>query len=114
MFQKDSNWADGAAFVNQCPITTGNSFLYEFSASDQTGTFWYHSHMSTQYCDGLRGALIIYDPDDPHASLYDVDDSGCYLSYVERVILISIFTDTTVISLMDWYHTAAALGDRFP
>ena len=39
-----------------------------------TGTFWYHSHLSTQYCDGLRGAFVVYDPNDPHASLYDVDD----------------------------------------
>lgn len=26
----------------------------------------------TQYCDGLRGPLIIYDPDDPFKSLYVV------------------------------------------
>lgn len=38
------------------------------------GTFWYHSHESVQYCDGLRGPLVIYDPDDPHKDLYDVDD----------------------------------------
>ena len=24
---------------------------------------------ATQYCDGLRGAFIVYDPSDPHASL---------------------------------------------
>ncbi len=38
------------------------------------GTFWYHSHLSTQYCDGLRGAFVVYDPADPYADLYDVDD----------------------------------------
>ena len=38
------------------------------------GTYWYHSHISTQYCDGLRGAFIVYDPNDPNADLYDVDD----------------------------------------
>jgi hypothetical protein len=27
-----------------------------------------------QYCDGLRGPLIIYDHDDPYRFLYDVDD----------------------------------------
>ena len=73
-FQAGTNWADGGAFVNQCPISVGNSFLYDFTATDQAGTFWYHSHLSTQYCDGLRGAMVVYDPDDPHASLYDVDD----------------------------------------
>ncbi|KAG5651130.1 hypothetical protein H0H81_009762 [Sphagnurus paluster] len=29
---------------------------------------------STQYCDGLRGAMIVYDPQDPYINLYDVDD----------------------------------------
>ncbi|KAI9068885.1 multicopper oxidase [Trametes sanguinea] len=96
LFQHGTNWADGAAFVNQCPIATGNSFLYDFSVPDQAGTFWYHSHLSTQYCDGLRGPLVVYDPDDPHADLYDVDD------------------DSTVITLSDWYHTAAKLGPAFP
>nr|AYR00609.1 laccase 4 [Steccherinum murashkinskyi] len=88
-FQKGTNWADGPAFVTQCPIISGNSFNYDFNAQDQTGTFWYHSHLSTQYCDGLRGAFVVYDPNDPHASLYDVDD------------------DSTVITLADWYHTLA-------
>ena len=60
--------------MNQCPIATGNSFTYEFTCLDQAGTFWYHSHLSTQYCDGLRGPMVVYDPNDPYAALYDVDD----------------------------------------
>jgi FtsP/CotA-like multicopper oxidase with cupredoxin domain len=38
------------------------------------GTFWYHSHYKAQTCDGLRGPLVIYDQNDPHRRLYDVDD----------------------------------------
>ncbi|KAJ3485885.1 hypothetical protein NLI96_g4634 [Meripilus lineatus] len=95
-FQHGTNWADGPAFVNQCPIASGNSFLYDFNVPDQAGTFWYHSHLSTQYCDGLRGAFVVYDPNDPNAHLYDVDD------------------ESTVITLADWYHTLARLGPRFP
>ncbi|KAM5532254.1 hypothetical protein V8D89_014093 [Ganoderma adspersum] len=96
LFQKGTNWADGGASVNQCPIASGHSFLYDFQVPDQAGTFWYHSHLSTQYCDGLRGPMVVYDPQDPHASLYDVDD------------------DSTVITLSDWYHVAAKLNARFP
>ncbi|KAI0730508.1 laccase C [Earliella scabrosa] len=96
MFQRGTNWADGGAFVNQCPIVSGNSFLYDFSATDQAGTYWYHSHLSTQYCDGLRGPMVVYDQQDPHAALYDVDD------------------ESTIITLADWYHTAARLGGRRP
>ncbi|KAF7795688.1 hypothetical protein EIP86_006853 [Pleurotus ostreatoroseus] len=84
------------AFVNQCPIASGDSFLYNFEVPDQAGTFWYHSHLSTQYCDGLRGPFVVYDPDDPYLDMYDVDD------------------DSTVITLADWYHTAAELGTAFP
>ena len=44
------------------------------------GTFWYHSHFKNQYCDGLRGPMIIYDPEDPHMSLYDIDNGKTDLS----------------------------------
>jgi len=90
LFQKTTAWADGTASVTQCPIGPGDSFLYEFMAPGQVGTYWYHSHLSTQYCDGLRGALIIDDPNDPYQDLYDVDD------------------DTTVLTLSDWYHLPAS------
>ncbi|KAK0200615.1 laccase lcc5 [Desarmillaria ectypa] len=90
IFQKGTGWADGPAFVSQCPIVKNDSFLYTFDSADQAGTFWYHSHLSTQYCDGLRGPLIIYDPNDPHADLYDVDDDT-----------------TSILTLSDWYHTPA-------
>ncbi|ESK87303.1 laccase [Moniliophthora roreri MCA 2997] len=87
IFQHGTNWADGAASVTQCPIIPGNSFQYRFSVPDQAGTFWYHSHVRAQYCDGLRGPLVIYDPQDPHRYLYDVDD------------------ENTIITLADWYHS---------
>jgi hypothetical protein len=45
------------------------------------GTYWYHSHYQAQYCDGLRGALVIYDPNDPQASLYDVDDGEIHTRF---------------------------------
>ncbi|KAI3604176.1 laccase [Moniliophthora roreri] len=105
---KGSNWADGTASVTQCPITAGHAFLYKFRAGNQAGTYWYHSHLgekfvvvfilfnnasstASQYCDGLRGPLIIYDLEDPHASLYDVDDKH------------------TIITLSDWYHQPFSL-----
>jgi iron transport multicopper oxidase len=95
-FQSGSQWADGPVGVNQCPIAPGDSFLYEFSVPDQAGTFWYHSHHSTQYCDGLRGPFVVYDPEDPNLSLYDFDD------------------ESTVITLADWYHTPAPSAGLVP
>ncbi|KAH7909939.1 laccase [Hygrophoropsis aurantiaca] len=86
LFQRHQNQMDGLAFVTQCPITPNNSFLYNFNVGSQVGTYWYHSHYGVQYCDGLRGPLIIYDPEDPYRFFYDIDD------------------ESTIITLMDWYH----------
>ena len=30
--------------------------------------------LGTQYCDGLRGPLVVYDNNDPYRNLYDIDD----------------------------------------
>jgi FtsP/CotA-like multicopper oxidase with cupredoxin domain len=80
LHQKRNNYADGTSWVTQCPIAPGHSFLYEFDVPDQAGTFWYHSHFDTQYCDGLRGPFIIYDPFDPMRLLYDYDNDDTILT----------------------------------
>ncbi|KAF8434370.1 laccase [Boletus edulis BED1] len=96
IFQRDSNWADGPSFITQCPIRQQKTFVQTFTPVGQTGTYWWHSHYTTQYCDGVRGALVIYDPHDPLRNLYDVDD------------------ETTVITLSDWYHIPSIqLGELF-
>ncbi|KAF8529557.1 laccase [Hysterangium stoloniferum] len=94
IFQHRTNYDDGPAQVTQCPIAPGHSYQYKIETTDvvgggQTGTFWYHSHLGTQYVDGLRGAIVLYDPEDPHKALYDVDDQN------------------TIITLTDWYHAPA-------
>jgi iron transport multicopper oxidase len=91
-FQARTSGMDGPSFVNQCPIAPNSTFVYEFDTAGQTGNFWYHSHLSTQYCDGLRGAIVVYDPNDPLKHLYDVDDAG------------------TIITLAEWYHVLAPQG----
>ncbi|KAF8713768.1 multicopper oxidase family, partial [Rhizoctonia solani] len=89
IFQAKTASEDGPAFVTQCPISQFSSYIYRIPLGQQTGTFWYHSHLSSQYADGLRGPLVVYDPQDPHRSRYDVDDAS------------------TIIVLEDWYHTPA-------
>ncbi|KAG6828776.1 hypothetical protein H0H92_006800 [Tricholoma furcatifolium] len=58
--------------------------------------FPYLADNATQYCDGLRGPIVVYDPNDPYQSLYDVDD------------------ETTVITLADWYHVPAPSAGLVP
>nr|AGY56176.1 laccase 8 [Volvariella volvacea] len=83
LFQRGSQWADGPAFVTQCPISPGHKFTYRFTATEEAGTYWYHSHLDAQYCDGLRGAFVIYDPNDPHLDLYDVDDESTVITLAD-------------------------------
>ncbi|KAL7584395.1 hypothetical protein Lser_V15G42404 [Lactuca serriola] len=44
--QLRSGWADGPAYITQCPIQTGQSYVYNFTIIGQTGTLWYHAHVS--------------------------------------------------------------------
>ncbi|KAH8686455.1 multicopper oxidase-domain-containing protein [Ilyonectria robusta] len=70
--QRNTVWMDGVHGVTQCGIPPGESFTYEFNVTDQRGTFWYHSHSSVQYTDGLYGPIIIHSPDE-NISLIDDD-----------------------------------------
>lgn len=49
-------WADGVAFVTQCPIIPNDQFTYTFPVKNQAGTFWYHSHYRKEI---LTGALCL-------------------------------------------------------
>lgn len=53
----------------QGPLAPGDTKTYTFKLT-QHGTTWYHSHFSSQYGDGVFGALII---DGPATDNYDVD-----------------------------------------
>ncbi|KAH0586797.1 hypothetical protein H2248_005648 [Termitomyces sp. 'cryptogamus'] len=76
-FTTQNSFHEGTPFVTTCPVGPNASFVYDVPLIlNQTGTYWYHSQLSVQYVDGLRGALIVYDPEDPLAHLYDVDDEN--------------------------------------
>ncbi|KAH6844970.1 Cupredoxin [Chaetomium sp. MPI-CAGE-AT-0009] len=61
---------DGPSGTTQCPIPPNSSVKYQFTA-DAPGTYWYHSHDLGQYPDGLRGSLVVKDPNDPYQGKYD-------------------------------------------
>ncbi|KAH6915599.1 laccase 2 precursor [Coprinopsis sp. MPI-PUGE-AT-0042] len=96
-FQKGTAWADGPAGVTQCPIAPGNNFLYQFQATGQAGTFWYHSHHESQYCDGLRGPW-----------------SSTTLTILTKPCKYDIDNEATVITLADWYHDPAPSAGLVP
>ena len=82
IFMNGSNHMDGPSFATQCPIPPGARFTYNFTV-DQPGTYWYHSHTHGQYPDGLRGPLVINDPESPFRAAYD---------------------EELVLTVSDWYH----------
>jgi len=56
--QLRSGWADGPAYVTQCPIQTGQSYVYNYTVVGQRGTLWWHAHISWLRST-LYGPLII-------------------------------------------------------
>lgn len=44
--QLRTGWADGPAYVTQCPIQTGQSYVYNFTIVGQRGTLFWHAHIS--------------------------------------------------------------------
>ncbi|KAJ6687338.1 MULTI-COPPER OXIDASE [Salix koriyanagi] len=57
--QLRTGWADGPAYVTQCPIRGGQSYTYRFTVTDQRGTLLWHAHYAWQRAS-VYGALIIY------------------------------------------------------
>ncbi|KAI5071542.1 hypothetical protein GOP47_0013793 [Adiantum capillus-veneris] len=56
--QLRTGWFDGPAYITQCPIMPGRSFLYNFTVTGQRGTLWWHAHISWMRAT-VHGAFII-------------------------------------------------------
>ncbi|CAN6446686.1 unnamed protein product [Victoria cruziana] len=53
-----NGWADGPAYVTQCPIQSGRSYTYDFNVTDQRGTLWWHAHILWLRAT-VHGAIVI-------------------------------------------------------
>ncbi|KAH7415691.1 hypothetical protein KP509_14G056900 [Ceratopteris richardii] len=53
-----SAWADGPAYVTQCPIQTNQSYVHRFQIVGQRGTLFWHAHFSWLRAT-VHGAFII-------------------------------------------------------
>ncbi|KAL5226292.1 hypothetical protein ABZP36_014557 [Zizania latifolia] len=56
--QVRTGWADGPAYITQCPIQTGQSYVYNFTVDGQRGTLWWHAHISWLRATAY-GAVVI-------------------------------------------------------
>ncbi|XP_004500229.1 laccase-4-like [Cicer arietinum] len=56
--QLRTGWADGPAYITQCPIQSGQTYLYNFTLTGQRGTLWWHAHVLWLRAT-VHGALVI-------------------------------------------------------
>ncbi|KAK7262484.1 hypothetical protein RJT34_30058 [Clitoria ternatea] len=57
--QLRSGWADGPSYITQCPIQSGQSYVYNFTIVGQRGTLFWHAHISWLRAT-LYGPLILF------------------------------------------------------
>ncbi|KAG5603056.1 hypothetical protein H5410_034426 [Solanum commersonii] len=51
-------WADGPAYIAQCPIQPGKSYVYNFTVTEQRGTLFWHAHILWLRAT-VHGAVVI-------------------------------------------------------
>ncbi|EEF41838.1 laccase-4 [Ricinus communis] len=56
--QVRTGWADGPAYITQCPIQPGQSYVYNFTLTGQRGTLWWHAHILWLRAT-VHGAIVI-------------------------------------------------------
>ncbi|KAI8622335.1 Cupredoxin [Chytriomyces sp. MP71] len=81
LFQNGTGFMDGPAGMTQCPVAPGHTFTYDMMLEDVVGTYFWHAHTKLHLMDGLRGPLIITDPEEDGEVIQD-----------------------QVIMMTDWYH----------
>ncbi|OMO97483.1 Multicopper oxidase, type 1 [Corchorus olitorius] len=56
--QLRTGWSDGPAYITQCPIPTGQSYVYNFTVTGQRGTLLWHAHI-LWLRSTVHGAIVI-------------------------------------------------------
>ncbi|KAJ0520825.1 putative laccase [Helianthus annuus] len=56
--QLRTGWADGPAYITQCPIRPGHNYVYNFTITGQRGTLFWHAHVLWLRAT-VHGAIVI-------------------------------------------------------
>ncbi|XP_065851673.1 laccase-4 [Euphorbia lathyris] len=56
--QLRTGWADGPAYITQCPIQPGQNYVYNFTITGQRGTLLWHAHV-LWLRSTVHGAIVI-------------------------------------------------------
>lgn len=104
LHQRKTPYMDGVPHISQCPIPPGHNFRYNFNA-DNPGTHFWHSHLGMQRGDGVFGAMIVRNFEEPHENLYDFDMS-------EHTLITNDWTHMTATAVFTAHHHGG--GDNKP
>jgi FtsP/CotA-like multicopper oxidase with cupredoxin domain len=110
--QRGTPFSDGVINVTQCPIyniSGFNSMVYTF-VPDRIGTFWYHGHVHEQYLDGLFGALIVQDAQEP--AMYAAAGAGYTIDSPQWILQVYDYYAQMTGNLLPWYLSPASGGDE--
>ncbi|XP_064108161.1 uncharacterized protein LOC135216685 [Macrobrachium nipponense] len=69
-YMVNQQYNDGVPYITQCPIL--GAFRYDFVAA-QAGTAFWHSHTGLHRSEGVFGAFVVRQAEDPQEVLYDID-----------------------------------------
>jgi FtsP/CotA-like multicopper oxidase with cupredoxin domain len=83
----------------QFPIRPGGNFTYKFSAKDEYGFYWYHSHVRAYYNDAIRGPLMIR-PNPSRTRPFE----KLAVNNADSSALLQAERDATSVLLNDWTH----------
>ncbi|KAG2326494.1 hypothetical protein Bca52824_009222 [Brassica carinata] len=56
--QVRTGWADGPAYITQCPLQPGQVYTYNYTLTGQRGTLWWHAHILWLRAT-VHGAIVI-------------------------------------------------------
>ncbi|KAK9325455.1 Cupredoxin [Lipomyces orientalis] len=102
LHQRGTNSMDGVPGVTQCGIPPGKSFTYLIKLT-QSGTFWWHSHSTTQRIDGMAGAMVVHDVEEDKYQLgRDYDD--------EVIIFLQDYYHAPGEEMFKWYLSRSSAG----
>ncbi|KAI8573979.1 hypothetical protein RHMOL_Rhmol01G0318300 [Rhododendron molle] len=64
--QLRTGWADGPAYITQCPIQPGQQYVYNFTITGQRGTLLWHAHILWLRATVHGGIVILPKPGVPY------------------------------------------------
>lgn len=102
--QRGTNSMDGAVGITQCGIPPGDNLTYSF-VLDESGTYWWHSHVGTQRLDGMFGGLIVKGEDEHYSEINDSYDD-------EIVVILSDHYHRAGERILQWYLSRSSGGQE--